>query len=257
MAQSGDDILAPAEWDSRCFGFPVARITAETAPATAVAEALARALRRGYRLVYWAGLPTRNLPGEVLQSFAGNLVDRKVTFRRDLTDADRDGPLRLPPDVVVTAFPRGPASAALVDLAIASGGHSRFRVDARFPPSAFEELYRTWIERSARGEIADAVLVVTPATDANDIGGMVTIAIEGTEPQCGRIGLIAVHARLRGRGLGGVLLQAAHQYMARRGCHRALVTTQLDNVSACRSYEHAGYVADTTRNIYHFWPLAS
>ena len=83
---------------------------------------------------------------------------------------------------------------------------------------------------------------------------MVTVAVEG---RAGRIGLIAVDAALRGRGLGGVLLRAAHQFMVRRGCDHALVTTQRDNVPACRLYEQAGYVIDTARNVYHFWPLAS
>jgi dTDP-4-amino-4,6-dideoxy-D-galactose acyltransferase len=148
-------------------------------------------------------------------------------------------------------YPRGPASPALVRLAFAAGELSRFRADPRFPRPAFERLYQTWIERSARSEIAAAVLVMTPTADPADLYGMVTVGIEN---QTGRIGLIAVDERARGHGIGGTLMRQAHYLMALRSSTNSLVTTQLDNVAACRLYRSAGYQLDTLQYVYHFWP---
>jgi dTDP-4-amino-4,6-dideoxy-D-galactose acyltransferase len=247
-----DDLLTPADWDTQCFGFPVARLTAEAADPAAVLQALTAARQRGFRLVYGWSSPALELPENVLRPFAGALTDRKVTFRRPLTPGDAPGSVAAPTGYVAGTVPPGPASPALVQLALCAGQHSRFRVDRRFPQSAFERLYHAWIERSARGEIAAAVLTLARAGAPAALHGMVTIAIEG---KTGRIGLIAVAERARGQGLGAALLQRAHRDLADRGCTEALVTTQLDNRAACRLYEAAGYQVAGRQNVYHFWPL--
>ncbi len=244
-----DQILAAAEWDTKCFGFPVGRVTSE---ATALSEGLALAKQRRFRLVYWSSLPDVSVPNEVLGRYSGVLIDRKVTFGRALHPQDLDA--QSPCDFIVCEHPQGPASEALVNLALAAGVYSRFRLDPRFPRRTFEKLYRTWIERSARREIADAVLTIAPANERENVCGMATVTLQGIR---GAIGLIAVDERMRGRGFASALLRAVHAHLVRRGCERVLVTTQLDNVAACRLYARAGYEIDTVQNVYHFWPLAS
>lgn len=248
---SESGILTPLEWDSQRFGFPVARIGGTAAQPAELAEALAVAKARGIHLVYCSSSPEQTPPDEILAEFSGILADRKATFRRELSATEEP----LPPDesqsLTPRVYPRGEASPALVQLALAAGEHSRFRVDRRFPKAAFEGLYRTWIERSTQGEIAETVLVLTPDTDAADPHGMVTISVEGS---IGRIGLIAVDARTRGKGVGRALMRLAHHWMLRWPCASAEVITQLSNAAACRLYQSAGYRLDTIQHVYHFWP---
>jgi len=245
------ETLAPLAWDTECFGFPVARIVPESLPTPVLVDVLTRAQQRGFRLVYWTTAPHCTLGVELLQQFHRVLADRKVIWRRELTGAAL--PVTAPPrGFQVRRFPKGPASPSLINLAVAAGMYSRFRVDHRFPRLAFDDLYRTWIERSTRREIADAVLI--GATEGSDEAqGMITVAVEG---DTARIGLIAVAAQARGRGLGAALMRAAHEHMVRRGCVQAKVATQSDNVIACRLYQSAAYRLDAARNVYHFWPSA-
>jgi dTDP-4-amino-4,6-dideoxy-D-galactose acyltransferase len=251
MVSNEPEILTPLAWDTQSFGFPVARVTSAAARPAEVAKALATAKAQGIRLVYWSSSPQQALPADILARFGGALVDRRATFRRDLVTTEGPPPLAALPGLAARVYTKGPASPALERLALAAGQHSRYRVDPRFPAAAFERLYGTWIERSAQGEIADAVLVLTPVADAADLLGMVTVGVEGP---AGRIGLIAVDARARGQGLGRALMSLAHQWFVRRPCPTALVTTQLDNGPACSLYRSAGYQLDTLQHVHHFWP---
>jgi ribosomal protein S18 acetylase RimI-like enzyme len=83
---------------------------------------------------------------------------------------------------------------------------------------------------------------------------MVTVA---EADRVGNIGLIAVHERARGRGVGAALMAAAHRWMAGRGAAAATVVTQLDNAAACRLYQASGYGLAGVWHCYHFWPLAA
>lgn len=243
-------IYIPQAWDSRFFGFPVARIDAEELSTTTAIDALARAADDGYRLVYWFGSPHQQLPEDVLSAFTGKLVDQRAVFRRPLF-SDRDPVARYRDGLVLATHPVGKASDSLVRLALKAGEWSRFRVDPLFPQNLFESLYAHWIDRCARTEIADAVLVVMPPDALERTRGMVTIAVDGN---VGSIGLLAVDESLRGRGWGRALVDCGHEHMQMRGCTSASVTTQLANGSACALYEGAGYALAQTQNIYHFWP---
>lgn len=245
--------LKPLPWDSAHFGFPVAQVIEPDLDDEALAGALREARRQGIWLVYWPSQRDRTASPGLLAEFGGLLADRKATFvLPDLTSAtgrESDGEAG---PVLVAELPRGPASTRLVELAIASGVSSRFRVDPKIPPAKFEAMYATWIDRSTRGDLADAVLVASTPEALGDeaIVGMVTVSVNQGE---GRIGLIAVHESTRGRGVGSRLVRSAHRAMHALGAARASVVTQLDNGPACRLYEASGYHLDDVKNYYHFW----
>ncbi|MBA4188970.1 MAG: hypothetical protein C0467_13315 [Planctomycetaceae bacterium] len=239
--------LVPLAWDSEHFHFPVARIEGNANSPESLSRLLTAARTSGVRLVYWNGPSEANLPDELLGRFSGALVDRKVTLTRPIGSGE------LPPSAshAIRSWPKGSASDSLVRLAIASGERSRFRVDPLFPTAIFESMYEQWIQRSARGEIADAVLVAVEPNDQQPLG-LITVAVkEGV----GHIGLLAVDGKARGCGLGTALLAASHAFMAARGCTGASVVTQGDNEPALRLYGRAGYHRCTLTNVYHFWPM--
>jgi dTDP-4-amino-4,6-dideoxy-D-galactose acyltransferase len=238
--------IAHLDWDTKHFGFSVGRIAAE--PTDSELEAtLEEGRKRKYRLVYWATSPDRTAPPHLLDDFDGRLVDRKVTFARSLSDLDHSVRSN---DVLVAPVEGSECFPELIALAIAAGAYSRFAVDPRIPRDTFEALYRVWIERSVRREIADAVLVARdPAVDAR-LAGMITVKVTDG---MGNIGLVAVAESHRGRGIGSQLINAAHGWMIARDAAKSTVVTQGANAPACRLYERAGYTIEQAENFYHFW----
>jgi dTDP-4-amino-4,6-dideoxy-D-galactose acyltransferase len=241
-------LLSSLEWDSRHFGFPVGRVAAG-ATDDELHAALEQARHGQYRLIYWATSPDRASPPELLAAFDGRLVDRKVTFSRSLSDGG--SPPGRSSETTIVPFAEQETSAELAALAIAAGAYSRFAVDVRIPRAQFEQLYRIWIERSVRGEIADVVLAARGNATEATLAGMVTVKVANG---IGNIGLVAVAKSHRGRGIGSRLIDGAHRWMAGRGAVQATVVTQAANRPACRLYERAGYTVARAENYYHFWP---
>jgi dTDP-4-amino-4,6-dideoxy-D-galactose acyltransferase len=191
----------------------------------------------------------------ILREFGGLLADRKATFGRSLADDQSCHDLNTPeqPDVIVSAYAGPSDSPALRDLALASGVYSRFAVDPHFSRERFEAMYRRWIEGSVDGELADAVLVAQLTDDsgsAERIAGMITLS---ESVGVASIGLVAVDATVRGRGIGSSLMRTAHRWMRSRGAREARVVTQLANTPACKLYERAGYSLIKLQHYYHFW----
>jgi GNAT superfamily N-acetyltransferase len=246
-----DGVLKNLSWDSQHFGFPVAQIASPTLSDAELRDALRQARAYGTRLVYWATRPDRPVPDALLREYGGVLADRKLTFRAELSSP---ACFPTPPvaGIQVQEYPPGPASDGLQGLALAAGHLSRFIVDPRMPRQQAENLYRTWMQRSARHELADAVFAAVESANPGDHVGMVTVSLKQA---AGWIGLIAVAERLRGRGIGALLLREAHRWMVNQGATEAFVVTQETNVGACKLYESAGYRRHDLQHFYHFWPV--
>jgi GNAT superfamily N-acetyltransferase len=238
--------LKDLAWDSEHFGLPVAQ--ARAADEGALAHALRCARERGVRLVYWADAADVRPSSALLAEYGGRLVDRKTTFVRDLPASD------LKPDhpFAVFEYPAGPANERLCQLAVAAGGHSRFRADPRLPPEKATQLFEKWIDGSTRRTLANAVLVVSASAGVDAAAGMITLS---ARDGVGNIGLVAVAEGYRGQGLGSLLMAAAHRWMTDRNARAATVVTQGGNAPACRLYERCGYRVGAAQDYYHFWPL--
>ncbi len=233
-------------WDSDHFGFPVAKIVTELDDSS-LNETLANARAAGIRLVYYLSSEDHPVPPAFLREFSGLLVDRRVTYgKAGLDEAD---PL-LASSWSIGEFPRVPPTKELLELAVAAGASSRFAVDSRISRSKSVELYESWMRQSSLGEMADCVLGAFEAGPFSPCLGMITLAFAEDEA---RIGLIAVQAKARGKGIGLALMHAAHRKMVEGGICRAVVFTQLANVPACRLYERCGYRVWNLQNYYHFW----
>lgn len=249
--------LVPLDWESDFFDLRAVQLTEPRADDAALAAALGAARRDGIRLVVWPAAADRRVADELLAEFQGTLVDRKVTFGRELhADSTSTDPADARRSAIVP-FAAAAPSAELIELALAAGSHSRFRVDRRIPTERFEAMYARWIEGSVQGELADAVLVATAGDQQSDtehrLAGMITL--RGSDG-VGSIGLVAVAEGCRGQGFGKRLLGAAHRWMRDRGATRATVVTQLANEPACRLYARCGYQQTIVQHYYHFWPQA-
>lgn len=241
--------LTRLEWDSKHFGFLVGRVEGAESGADDLAGLLESGRRRGLRLVYWTADAGREPSAELLARFGGRLVDRRVIFTRELCEADA-GWSPEGTDCRVVEWPRGAAGPELTVLAVEASAYSRFRTDPRMAPGRCDELYRIWIERSARGELADVVHVALDAR--GDLAGLVTAQVTG---DLAHIGLVAVGRRRRGQGVGSLLLRTSLAWMSCGGARRAQVATQRANTGARRLYEGVGFAVSAERPVFHFWMM--
>lgn len=226
------------QWDSELMGFRVGRLEAGLVDPADLPGCLDGIPGSGFRLVYapvaWDDLARR----QVLESRGARLVDRKTTFlKADL------GPEAAWPVGIAASAATDP-SPGLIALALASGHLSRFRVDPGIPEGVFEQLYGTWIRRSLDHDLADAVLV------AAGEAGLVTLRLEGDQAV---IGLIAVAADQRGKGLGRSLIQASFAWGRDRGASSLRVVTQGLNRGACALYLASGCRVVQEDAYYHVW----
>lgn len=257
-------------WESNHFGFPVLGIGRSTLGTQRLPALLWRAQKGGARLVCWPAAPDQQVPASVLADFRGRLVDRKVTYRRHAVDGMlkyEDASIRpsgFQPDTgkiadpgqarsrsyLIGEYQDADASPSLTELALIAATHSRFFRDPGFPRHRAEALYQIWIARSVRRELASVVLIARPAGGRDDLHGMVTVVVDGTE---GRVGLIAVRPDCQGCGVGRRLMEAAHGFMVQHEVQQAVVVTQADNIPACKLYEQCGYRVASLIHYYHFW----
>ena len=233
-------------WDSARFGFEVGRVMGDPPDEESLQEVLERGGKDHFELVYWFTRRDWEPGPTILRSHHGRMVDRKTTFERRLSSAESWPPTN---DVAIEDVTRESPSPGILALGVSAGEYSRFRVDRDFPPHLFIDLYRTWTSRSLKGEIADAVLLAS-LPEAR-LAGLVTLALENEDVS---IGLIAVAASVRGRGVGSALIAAAHRWAVGNRRHLVSVVTQADNAPACGLYRKAGYTVSDVVRVYHFWP---
>ena len=236
---AGYDIL---QWDSATFGFPVARIRpAAVVGMTLVVDAL-RA--RGVRLAYLTCPEAdRETQGTAL-AHGCTPVDVRMTFVASLREPREPERTR---EATIVPYPEPVADETLVNLARQSGEFSRFRTDPRVGRHVFEAIYDAWIRNSVERRIADEVLVAI--SDGRTVG-LVTVARRGEQME---IGLLAVDAQSRGRGVGRALVSAALGWGKAAACTRAVVVTQQANQAACRLYESCGYHVGSVECVFHLW----
>lgn len=236
--EEGWEIL---EWDSGVFGMPVARVKVAR-DAQALKAAIDGARRTGVRLIYL--LTESSDIARVAGGMGATLVSERVTFSRSVISLEKT---RLANAVPVETWSDRTATPELIQLARDAGRYSRFYLDPRIPRDIFERIYDAWITNSLNGRIAEEVMVTR---DSSSVTGLVTV---GTKSGRADIGLLAVRAEARGRGLGRRLVEASLDWAAKRQLAESQVVTQRANVEACRLYESCGYTIERAEHVFHFW----
>lgn len=227
-------------WDSAFFAKKIGKIEYDRSPEGDLIQLLHTAKEDGYRLIYVFGDEDTFVPDTVLNQFNGRLMDRKCLYSRIVNSSDSC-------NSSAVEYQLTELTPELKSLALLSGTHSRFRLDAGFDPANFEELYTIWMTRSLKKEIADTIFVVT---ESDKVMGMVTLQLA---EHVGHIGLCAVSEAAQGKGYGSSLINACINKLISKQITQLEVPTQMDNHTACRFYEKCGFSIKTITNIYHFW----
>ncbi len=226
------------QWDSDFFNLKTGRTSLYKATASDVSELIEEKQKERYDVVY---LFVQHIDADAKQlifNSGGILADNKTTYHKHI---DSNDDIEVSPTIKIY---NEALTNELLKLAIDSGHKSRFASDPRLI-SFFPELYKQWIEKSLTGQLADVVMVYW---HNQQITGFVTAKINNKH---GQIGLIAVDAQARGRGIGKQLLQAIHQWYFQQQVESCTVVTQLQNNEACRLYEKTGYTLQSVQEIYH------
>jgi ribosomal protein S18 acetylase RimI-like enzyme len=145
-------------------------------------------------------------------------------------------------------FPLTEVDQDVLDLALAAGHHSRFRLDKRFEKGTFEAMYHHWIKRSVAGELAD--FVYGHRDDRGRVNGLITGKVNGDS---GHIGLMAVQSEVRGQGIGTMLLDVLRRRLLEDNTSVMTLWTQARNEGALSFYEKSGFRKVSETRIYHWW----
>jgi dTDP-4-amino-4,6-dideoxy-D-galactose acyltransferase len=207
--------------------------------------ALDGARREGTRLAYL--FTESRKAAQLAEAVGGTPISERVTFARSISPSDVARMRSEATAVPVEQWLGNTPTNELLQLARDAGNYSRFRLDSRIPVAVFERLYDAWIANSLSGQIAEKVLVTR---DALSLTGLVTV---GGKNGRADIGLLAVHLRARGHGLGKALVLAALEWGAEQQFREAQVVTQQANTGACRLYASCGYAIEQVEHVLHFW----
>lgn len=231
-------------WDSDFFGMRIGQIAGERATDAELAAAVAQAAGSAVDCLYFladAG------DVETIRAAEGNgfeLMDVRLRLARDTAAGPSD---RSSAADAAIRQAREDDLPLLQALARVSHRNTRFSIDTRFAPGRADELYALWIERSVRGELADAVHVLEIDRAPR---GYITLSAGSAGAV---IGLVAVDGAFQGRGHGDRLLRSGLQWALQKGLDRMSVVTQGRSASSIRFYERAGFTTTRVQFWYHRW----
>jgi len=230
------------KWDSDFFGYKIAQVNNGESIEIKLPSILTFLKESDYKLLVWK-IPLENKKlFEIAINNKGILVDEKTTYtiliNKNIINSNT-------PKII--EYPYKGINKELLNLAIESGEFSRFKIDLNFKNGEFKKLYKKWIERSVKKEIAEKVFVYILN---NKIVGMITI---GKKNSKGAIGLIAVNKEYRGLNIGKQLIQNAINYFNSISVTKLEVVTQGKNKQACLFYEKCNFKIKKIEYVFHFW----
>jgi dTDP-4-amino-4,6-dideoxy-D-galactose acyltransferase len=246
---------APCEildWDTKFFGFRVARVSNDSLTPESVQRVDLFCQQNRVRCLYF--LSTIQDAATTRQAEANGfcLADIRLTFEKKIggnqqpaAEDSRDTTLLLRPS-------RAEDGDHLGKISQNSYVDSRFYFDVNFPRPLAEALYQTWIKVSCEGW-AEAVLVAE--LDQAPVG-YITCHLD-REQKSGKIGLVGVSSQAQGRGIGKALVFYASDWFIAQGMDKVTVVTQGRNIPAQRLYQRCGFITQNIQLWYHKWfPLS-
>ena len=230
------------EWDSRFFGFRIARCQANRLTPANISRIEEWCEQQQVQCLYFLADSSDPATGNLAARHGFRFVDIRLTLERDL--GDRPSRAGMAPPIHLSK------KEDVDDLAaIARSSHtdSRFYFDTRFPRERCDTLYDTWLRKSCLEGYANAVLVAEQ--DLRPVGYISCTVTDGV----GQIGLIGVADSARGRGHGSRLVRSALAWFEQNQASRIRVVTQGRNVQAQRLYQHCGFITASVELWHHRW----
>lgn len=232
-------------WDTDFFGIRIARVNGETLSPDRVEQIDAWCREHAIGCLYFLADPEDKKTVQLAQTNGYQLVDVRTTLVHIPSPMDIQapaGPARLRP-ARIDDIP------SLQNSAANNHTDTRYFQDPGFPQNLSCDLYRVWISKSVRG-YAEHVLVAT--LDGDEPVGYITCHLAGMPPT-GKIGLLGVDVKARGKDTGRTLVLGALKWFASQGAAEVSVVTQDRNMAALHLYGSCGFTVRLVRNSYHKW----
>lgn len=230
------------DWDSNFFGFKVAKVSSSLTNEDEFHSLEQLLKENNVRLAYLFVEPGTKMDA-LLQSKNIFLADEKVTYSKTInlkSDKEVDEHIYLNDEEGV--------SEKMLDIAIQTSKHSRFRIDKKMPQNAFKELYFKWIQNAVK-DFENVKLFVYNNEDT--LKGL--IYLKEINDKIGSISLIGVDHGYRGEQIGSKLIHQCEAYFKSINKEEVQVVTQKANELACRFYEKNGFIVKDVTNVYHWW----
>ncbi len=226
-------------WDSNFFGYKIGFLEIfENDKKEEILAEIEQAKKENYKLLYLKSIKKLDFLPE--NAF---LVDEKITFLQDIPSIETLG---IKPNVI-DIYESEIIDENLINLTLQSGEFSRFKIDKNFKNQEFERLYKIWIEKSVKKELAQKVII----QKINDkIVGLLTLNIRNNRAN---IDILAVDTDFRGQHIGKNLVEKSFLEASLLGQKEIQVITQKANENACAFYQKMGFSIEKIENIYHFW----
>ena len=226
------------DWDSNFFQFNVCRLEGLITNIEDLKVVDSIMDESKFKLAYFSSVEELDIDN--IETLEIKLVDKKTTYIKKINSS-----LKLHP--MISSYESVHPSSKLLDLAIQSGKYSRFNIDERIGENNFKEMYRLWITKSVKREIAKEVIVYK---HNSDIAGYLTI---GEKNNRAELGMGAVDSNYIGKGIGRILFENAEKWAHNMGYKDIQIVTQGGNIPACKLYENLGYTIESMVYFYHIW----
>lgn len=228
------------EWDSKFFGYPVARIVFDQLGFDNMDDLFRQLISEKIRLTYFFVPESETKLNKHIAKKGCILVDQKTTFSKT---TER----QIKYSNYIVEFTETEINNRLIKLVLQAGLFSRYRVDKNFTNNEYERLYIEWLTKSINRTLALKTFI---AKKDSDIIGLSTLSEKSGFAD---IGLVAVDENFRGQGIAYDLIHFADNAAFDLGYNKIKVVTQLQNMGACRLYEKCNFQIENITNIYHYW----
>lgn len=232
------------EWDSKFFGFPIARVRGDTFTQELVQQVDAWCHQAGVRCLYFLSRADDPHTTRLAEENSFRLVDIRMTFGYKVSRSTFSGQN----SKVLVRHARTEDIQLLQRIARQSYYDTRFYFDTNFPRHLSDLLYKTWLKLSCEG-YAQAVLI---AELEGVPVGYISCHLD-QESRLGKIGLVGVSSQARGQGIGQALVFSALEWFLAEGVSEVQVVTQARNYDAQRLYQRCGFLTQTIQLWYHKW----
>ena len=203
------------------------------------AEVATAARAAGVRLVSCRIPAEDSLAAAGLQAAGFRLIERLVTFRRDIAPA---------PEIMRTIVPAGPQDReACVTIAVAALRQDRYHADPRIDHRIADALKAAWVANNLAGRAELSLVARGPDGEVVGFNQLMRIDREAV------IDLIAVAPAAQHQGYGRAMVAAGlRSYAGKADTMR--VGTQGSNGASLALYRSAGFTKVQEQSTYHLVP---
>ncbi len=231
-------------WDSKFFGFKTAQVNRSRLTIEYLNDILSWCDHNAIECLYFLADPDHPETVRLAENHGFRFVDIRVSLLRKNTNSRLETE-KLP----IHIRPCRPDDLPhLINIARISFNTTRFYADPGFSPQACSALYETWV----RNDCHNLSIQMFIATSVDQIAGFISCQLTEGEKR-GKISLIGVADRARGRGIGLRLVGNAVRWLLEQGAEEIEVVTQGRNVPALRMFGQHGFLIESVQLWYHKW----